>query len=179
MIATAALIAAISFAVLTVAGVFALLRLSRALGDARALVTEFRGRGDELFARAGAAVDRANQQLDRTDAVTASMDELGADAPAARAALGATAKHDAGMAELAGQVQTVAGIGRALGASPAGKLAAFAYGVRHAIGIRRAPRTIPGQLENPPSRDHGAFRADSAKKAPRSRTGAEHRSAAR
>jgi len=124
MIAIAALIAAVSFAALTIAGVFALIRLARLLTDARQLIT----RGDDVFARANAAVERANAQLDRTDAVTASMNDLGD-----------------GMAELAGQVQTVAGIGRSLAASPAGKVAALAHGVRHAVDKRR--RTIPGQLE--------------------------------
>jgi hypothetical protein len=49
-----------------------------------------------------------------------------------------------GMAELAGQVQTVAGIGRALAASPAGKAAAFAHGVRYAVTKNR--KTVRAEL---------------------------------
>ena len=135
MTGTAALIAAISFALLAVTGVYVLLRLARVISDARTLLTEFSGRGDELLARANAAVDRAQAQLDRTDRVTTSMDDLGD-----------------GMAELAGQVQSVAAVGRTLAASPAGKLAALVYGVRHAVSLRRGDtRTVRGELD----RDRG------------------------
>jgi uncharacterized protein YoxC len=124
MIAVAAMIAAVSFAVLVIAVIVALIRLANALKGATKLVAD----GQEILGRASAAVDRANGQLDRTDVVTASMDELGT-----------------GMAQLADQVQTVAGLGRALAASPAGKAAAFAHGVRHAVGKRRHP-TVRGEL---------------------------------
>jgi uncharacterized protein YoxC len=127
----AALIAAISFALLAVTSVFVLLRLAGVISDARTMLTDFRGRGDELLARANAAVDRAQVQLDRTDQVTTSMDDLGD-----------------GMAELAGQVQAVAAVGRTLAASPAGKLAALVYGVRHAMSLRRgASWTVRGELD--------------------------------
>jgi methyl-accepting chemotaxis protein len=125
MIAVAAMIAAVSFAVLVIAAIVALIRLTNALKGATQLVTA----GQEILKRADAAVERANEQLDRTDAVTASMDELGS-----------------GMARLADQVQTVAGLGRALAASPAGKAAAFAYGVRQAVGKRRHP-TVRGSVD--------------------------------
>jgi uncharacterized protein YoxC len=124
MIAVAAMIAAVSFAVLVIAAIVALIRLANALKGATKLVAD----GQEILGRASAAVDRANGQLDRTDVVAASMDELGT-----------------GMAQLADQVQTVAGLGRALAASPAGKAAAFAHGVRHAVGKRRHP-TVRGEL---------------------------------
>jgi uncharacterized protein YoxC len=135
MTGVAALIAAISFALLAVISVYVLLRLVRVISDARTLLTEFRGRGDELLARANAAVDRAQAQLDRTDRVTTSMDDLGD-----------------GMAELAGHLQAVAAVGRTLAVSPAGKLAALVYGVRHALSLRRgASRTVRGELD----RDRG------------------------
>ena len=135
MTGIAALIAAISLALLAVTGVYVLLRLARVISDARTTLTEFRGRGDELLGRANAAVDRAQAQLDRTDRVTASMNDLGD-----------------GMAELAGQVQAVAGVGRTLAASPAGRLAALVYGVRHALSLRRgAGATVRGELD----RDRG------------------------
>jgi hypothetical protein len=80
---------------------------------------------------AQAAVDRANRQLDRTETVTASMDELGT-----------------GMAELAGQVNALAGFSKAVAASPVGRVAALAYGVRHAVSRRKA-RTLPGSVIEP------------------------------
>ena len=80
---------------------------------------------------AQAAVDRAGGQLDRTESVTASMDELGT-----------------GMAELAGQVTALAGLGRAIAGGPVGRVGALAYGVRHAVSLRRAGsrRTLPGRV---------------------------------
>jgi hypothetical protein len=126
----AALIAAMSFAVLACAGVYLAVRLTRVLGDAAALVRETRADQQDLLARASAAVDRSHAQLDRTEAVSASMDELGA-----------------GMTELAGQLSALAGLGRALAAGPVGRAAAVAYGVRHAVALRRdARRALPGQV---------------------------------
>jgi uncharacterized protein YoxC len=118
----AALIAAVSFAVIAGAVLYLAVRLTRVLGEATTLVRETRAEQQAVLARASAAVDRANAQLDRTDAVVASMDELGA-----------------GVSELAGQVSTLAGLGRALAAGPVGRAAAVAYGVRHAVALRRAP----------------------------------------
>jgi hypothetical protein len=52
-----------------------------------------------------------------------------------------------GMAELAGQVTALAGLGRALAAGPVGRTAALAYGVRHALSLRRAARrSVPGRV---------------------------------
>lgn len=129
----AALIAALGFAVLAFAGVYLAVKMTRVLGEATALVRETRADQQAVLARANAAVDRANAQLDRTDAVVASMDELGA-----------------GVAELAGQVSTLAGLGRSLAAGPVGRAASVAYGVRHAVGLRRGTRTrsLPGKLVN-------------------------------
>lgn len=130
----AALIAAVSFAVLACAGVYLAVRLTRLIGDAATLVRETNVGQQALLARANAAVDRANAQLERHEAVTASMDELGAS-----------------VTELAGQASALAGLGRtvagALIGGPAGKAAAMAYGVRHAVGIRRGTRkALPGQV---------------------------------
>jgi len=134
----AALIAAVFWALLVSVGVFVLFRLGRLLAESSRLVADLRERGDVLLQRAQtavdgaqAAVDRAGRQLDRTESVTASMDELGA-----------------GMAELAGQVTALAGLGRAIADGPVGRMGALAYGVRHAIGLRRAgrrggPRDLP------------------------------------
>jgi hypothetical protein len=130
----AALIAAVSFAVLAGAGVYLSVRLTRVLGDAATLVRETRADHEALFARANAAVDRAHAQLDRTESVAASMDELGS-----------------GMAELAGQVSALAGLGRAVASGPVGRAAAVAYGVRHAVALRRGTgrrRALPGRIVN-------------------------------
>ena len=126
----AALIAAVSFAVLACAGVYLAVRLTRVLGDAATLVRETRTDQQALFARANAAVDRAHAQLDRTEGVSASMDELGDS-----------------VTELNGQLSALAGLGRALAAGPVGRAAAVAYGVRHAVTLRRdARRALPGQV---------------------------------
>src|SRR5215471_11337446 len=105
----AALIAAMSFAVLACAGVYLAVRLTRVLGDAATLVRETRADQQALFARANAEVDRAHAQLDRTEAVSASMGELGDS-----------------VTELAGQLSALAGLGRALAAGPVGRAAAVA-----------------------------------------------------
>ena len=126
----AALIAAVFWALLVCVGVFVLFRLGRLMGESSRLIADLRERGDVLLQRAQAAVDgaqaavdRAGRQLDRSESVTASMDELGA-----------------GMAELAGQVTALAGLGRAIAGGPVGRAGALAYGVRHAVGLRRAGR---------------------------------------
>ena len=133
----AALIAAVFWALLVCVGAVVLLRLGRFLSESTRLVADLRERGDVLLQRAQAAVDgaqgavdRAGKQLDRSESVTASMDELGA-----------------GMAELAVQVTTLAGLGRVIADGPVGRTAALAYGVRHAVGLRRAARrTLPGRV---------------------------------
>ena len=133
----AALIAAVFWTLLVCVGAVVLLRLGRFLSESTRLVAELRERGDVLLQRAQAAVDgaqaavdRASKQLDQTGSVTASMDELGT-----------------GMAELAGQVTALAGLGRVIADGPVGRTAALAYGVRHAVGLRRAARrTLPGRV---------------------------------
>jgi uncharacterized protein YoxC len=147
----AALIAAVSFAVLACAGVFLAVRFTRVLGDAATLVRDTRADQQALFARASAAVDRAHGQLDRAETVSASMDELGD-----------------GVAELAGQMSALAGMGRALAAGPVGRAAAVAYGVRHAVALRRggSRRTLPGHVVN------GAGLPSTLPSARRSRPGA-------
>jgi uncharacterized protein YoxC len=144
----AALLAAASFALVAVVGAFALVKLIRVLSKARDVMSEFHGGSEALLARANAAVDRASEQLGRTDAVTASMAELGD-----------------GMSELAGQVNALAGVGKAVAAGPVGRAAAVAYGVRHAVGLRRsrrAPsRTVSGRVA-PGDTDPGKVAAATA-----------------
>ena len=131
----AALIASASFAVLALTGVYLAIRVTRVLGDAATLVRETRAGQEALLVRANAAVDRANDQLDRAAAVNASMDELGA-----------------GMADLAGQATALAAFGKTMAGAvvggPVGKAAAVAYGVRHAVALRRGGKgaSIPGRV---------------------------------
>jgi Bacterial protein of unknown function (DUF948) len=135
--ALAALIAAVFWALLVCVGVFVLLRLGRFLSVSTRLVSDVHERGDVLLARAQtavdgaqAAVDRAGRQLDHAESVTASMDELGT-----------------GMSELAGQVTALTGLSRAIASGPVGRAGALAYGIRHAVGLRRSGRrTLPGEV---------------------------------
>ena len=130
----AALIAAVSFAVLAGAGVYLAVRCTRVLADAATLVRETSAGSSALLTRANAAVDRANGQLDRHEAVAGAMDDLGAS-----------------VSELAGQASALAGVGRTVGGAliggPLGKAAAVAYGVRHAVAVRHTrARALPGQV---------------------------------
>lgn len=135
----AALIAAVSFAVLACAGVYLTIRSTKILGDAATLVRETRTSQQALFAKANAAVDRANAQLDRTEAATAAVGELGDS-----------------MVELAGQANALAGIGRTVAGAvvggPMGRAAAVAYGIKHAVGLRRGTvqrrDALPGEVIN-------------------------------
>jgi len=133
----AALIAAVSFAVLALTGVILAIRLSGVLRAMTTLIREA-GEGHEtVLARVNAAVDRTNAQLDRTETVTASMDKLGA-----------------GVNELSDQVNALAGFGRTMAGAmvtgPAGRAAAVAYGVRHAVVLRRGSKrpTLAGEIVN-------------------------------
>jgi Bacterial protein of unknown function (DUF948) len=135
----AALIAAVFWALLVCVAVFVLFRLGRLLSESSKLVADVRERGDVLLRRAEAAVDgaqaavdRAGRQLDRTESVTVGMDELGA-----------------GMTELTRQVTALAGLGHAITTGPLGRAGAFAYGIRHAVSVRRATRrALPGRVLN-------------------------------
>jgi uncharacterized protein YoxC len=134
----AALIAAVSFAVIACAAAYLAVRFTRVLADAATLIRETRTSQEALFVRANAAIDRADAQLDRTEAATTAVADLGDS-----------------MTELAGQASALAGIGRSVAGAvvggPVGRAAAFAYGVRHAVGLRRGtaarPGTLRGQVE--------------------------------
>jgi uncharacterized protein YoxC len=127
----AALIAAVAFAVLAAVGVWVLIRMARLFGTATTLLSGYAERTDTLLEQAQAAVDRTNEQLLRADAITASMDEV-----------------TANVAELSGHVATITGVARALAAAvgaPVSGIAAVAYGVRHAVALRR-PEAASRQL---------------------------------
>lgn len=131
----AAMIAAVSFAVLALTAVYVAARMSGLFRAATSMIRQTSEGHESVLARVNAAVDRTNAQLDRTEAVTGSMDKLGD-----------------GMTELAGQVNAMADFGKTLAGSvvggPVGKAAAVAYGVRHAVGLRRGSRrrTLPGEV---------------------------------
>jgi uncharacterized protein YoxC len=115
----AALIAAVSFAAGVCVAAYALTKLARLLTEATRVLSGTREQTDLLVRQAQAAIDRTNEQLDRTDAITANMNEVSAN-----------------VAELTEHVSALAGLGRALATGPVGKVAAVAYGVRHAVGMR-------------------------------------------
>jgi uncharacterized protein YoxC len=136
-IGIAALIAAVSFAVLAFTGVVVAFKLNRLFGATTQLIRDAGAEHDTMLARVNAAVDRANSQLDQTEAVTSGMDRLGD-----------------GVNELAGQVNALTEFGKTLAGSivggPVGRAAAMAYGVRHAIGLRTGKRrTLSGEVIRP------------------------------
>lgn len=120
----AALIAAVSVAVLSGVGVVVLVKLARLTSALTRLVTDYSGRADQLLERAQAAIDRTNEQLARTDSITASMDQV-----------------TANMAELSGHVSALTGLTRTISTAvgaPLTGLSALAYGVRRAMLVRRS-----------------------------------------
>jgi uncharacterized protein YoxC len=130
----AALIAAVSFAVIALTTVYVAARLNRLFGATATLIRQTSEGQESVLARVNAVVERTNAQLDRTEAVTGGMDKLGD-----------------GMNELAGQVNALAAFGRTVAGSfvsgPVGKAAAVAYGVRHAVGLRSGKRrTLRGEV---------------------------------
>src|SRR6201995_4856586 len=128
----AALIAAVSFAVLACVGVYLAVRFTRELGDAATLVRETRDDQQALFARANAAVDRASAQLDKTEAATAAVADLGDS-----------------MSELAGQADALAGIGRPVGGAPGGGPLRRPAGGHRPLGGRRRGRRPPRLRRGP------------------------------
>ncbi|MGH3157142.1 MAG: DUF948 domain-containing protein [Streptosporangiaceae bacterium] len=121
--AVAALIAAVFFAGGVCVAGYALLRVAKLTNEATAYVSGMHERIDVVIGQAHAAIDRTNEQLDRTDAITSNMNEV-----------------TANVAKLTEHVSALAALGRALAAGPVGKAAAVSYGVRRAVGMRRADR---------------------------------------
>lgn len=129
----AALIAAGFFAVAMCAAVVVLIKLSGLISAATALVNDYRGGADDVLRRASAAVDRADQQLARTGALTEGVEDVAAS-----------------MSDLSEQVSAVAGTTRLIAAglgSPVLRLAAAGHGVRRALALRRS-----GQVAQLPRR---------------------------
>ncbi len=120
----AALIAAAFFAIGVCVAVYVMLRFVRLITQASAVLTGYSDASQALIERAQAAVDRADEQLARTGALTESVEAV-----------------SASMSDLSEQVSAVAGsarmIANGLGA-PVLRFAAASYGVRRALSLRRA-----------------------------------------
>lgn len=122
LLEAAALIAAGFFAIGVCAAVYVLLRLGRLITSASGMLAVYRDRTDALIERATEAVDRSHEQLARTEAVSASLDQVAVN-----------------MAELSGQVSGLAALSRGISASlgrPLSRIAALTFGIRRAIGLR-------------------------------------------
>jgi uncharacterized protein YoxC len=120
----AALIAAGFFALLACVAIYVLIRFARLMSAATRMLTGYRERADQLIEQAQSAVDRTNEQLVRTDAITSSMDQV-----------------TANMAELSGHVSALAGLARGISTAataPVTGFAAFAFGLRRAVAVRRS-----------------------------------------
>jgi hypothetical protein len=118
----AVIIAAACWAVLVAAAVYVLIKLARLITQTSAAVSGLREDSDAVIARAHATIDATAGQLNRTDEITASMDQVAS-----------------GMAELTGRVTALAPLARLAAATSGTRLArvsAFVYGVRHAAELR-------------------------------------------
>jgi len=118
----AVIIAVVCWAALVIAAVYVLIKLSRLITQTSAAVAGLRDSSDAVIARAHATIDDTAGQLDRTDEITASMDQVAA-----------------GMAELTGRMTALAPLARLAAATSGTRLArvsALVYGVRHAAELR-------------------------------------------
>ncbi len=119
----AALIAAVFFAIGVIAAVYVLVKLAGLIGRASTVLTGYQDASDALLSRAQAAVDRANEQLARTQVLSESVEAV-----------------SASMADLAEQVTAVAGTAKLVAdgfGAPVLRLAAASYGVKRALAVRR------------------------------------------
>jgi hypothetical protein len=124
----AALIAAGFFAIGVCATVYALIKLARLISLAGTVLTGYRDATDHLLDRAQAAVDRADEQLARTHALSESVEAV-----------------SASMTDLSEQVSAVAGSARLIAnglGTPVLRLAAASYGFRRALALRRPGREV-------------------------------------
>jgi hypothetical protein len=122
----AVIVAAASWTAGVSAAVYVMLKAGRLMSESSAAVAGLRERGDLLIERANAAVDRAGEQIARTETIT---DSLG----------GVTAT----MTELGGRLSVLAPAARTIAeglGGPLAWLAALVYGISRALGLRRAAR---------------------------------------
>ena len=131
----AVIIAAACWAVLVAAAVYVLIKLSRLITQTSAAVSGLREDSDAVIARAHATIDATAGQLNRTDEITASMDQVAS-----------------GMAELTGRVTALAPLARL------GHGKGYAYPHDYAEGVvtqQYAPDSLASRTYYEPSR-HGA-----------------------
>src|SRR5215472_3105729 len=130
---TAVWVAVVAFVVVAGVAVYVMLKAARLMSETSAAVAGLRERGDLLIDRANAAIDQAGEQIARTETVTASMEGI-----------------TAAMAQMSGHLAATAPALPAPGEDTSGPLtwaAALVYGVRWAVGARRAGR--PGRAASP------------------------------
>ena len=123
---TAVHVAVVAAAAAFVAGagvaVYVMLKAARLMSETSATVVGLRERGDLLIERANAAIDKAGEQIARTETITTSM-----------------AGVTAAMTGLGGQITALAPAppaGSAATSRPLTWAAALVYGVRWALGTR-------------------------------------------
>jgi hypothetical protein len=124
--------------------VYVMLKAARLMSETSTAVTGLRERGDLLIERANAAIDRAGEQIAKTETVTASMDGIAA-------TIGELDGHLTALAPVPAPARETRPASR-----PLTWAAALAYGIRWAVGLRRAGRpeasSRPGQWPARPSR---------------------------
>src|ERR1700685_927192 len=128
----AVIIAAAWCAVLLPAAVYVLIKLARLITQTSAAVSGLREDSDAVIARAHATIDATAGQLNRTDEITASMDQV-----AAR------------MAELTGRVTALAPLARlaaATSGTPLPRVSALVDGGPGAAELRAAAADARRQL---------------------------------
>lgn len=121
----AGLIVAVFWAILVSFLAFALLKLARLLTETTELVSDLGDQAGPLLEDMNRTVQRANEQLGRTDVIT---------------------KQVAGVTQNVSAVTTVM---TSVVGGPLVKAAAFSYGVRKALGNNRSAAPAPARAELP------------------------------
>jgi methyl-accepting chemotaxis protein len=122
----AALIAASFFAIGVCVGAYVLIKLARLISLAGTVLTGYQDATASLLDRAKATVERADEQLAKTGALSESVEAV-----------------TGSLADLSEQVSAVAGSTRLIAAglgTPVLRVAAASYGLRRAIAVRRTGR---------------------------------------
>ena len=142
----AAVAAAAAWVIGVGVAVYVMLKAARLMSETSTTVAGLRKRGDLLIGRANAAIDRAGEQIAKTEAVTASIEGVTATMSELDGHLTALAPPAASQTSATGR--------------PLTRAAALVYGIRWAVGNRWAaqPGTAAqaGQWARPwPGRDAG------------------------
>ena len=124
----ALLIAAVFFAIGVCAAVYVLIKLAKLISLAGTVLTGYQGATDSLLRRAQAAVDRADEQLARTQTLSESVEAV-----------------SESMTDLSEQISAVAGSARLVAngiGAPVLRVAAASYAVRRALAMRGVGRAV-------------------------------------